>query len=69
MPPFGLHVTLFVETFEAIVVGEASAQGHVRCAVLFEKPRSLVKCEYVFKRTDRWVNFPWSTQPPVAIGS
>ena len=40
----------------------------VRCAVLFEKPRSLVKCEYVFKRTDRWVNFPWSTQPPVAIG-
>src|SRR5438270_581244 len=41
----------------------------VRCAVLFEKPRSLVKCEYVFKRTDRWVNFPWSSQPPVAIGS
>lgn len=39
----------------------------VRCAVLFEKPRSLVKCEYVWKRTDRWVNFPWSSQLPVAI--
>ena len=37
----------------------------VRCAVLFEKPRSLVKCEYVWKRTGRWVNFPWSTQAPV----
>jgi len=37
----------------------------VRCAVLFEKPRSLVKCEYVWKRTDRWVNFPWSSQAPV----
>ncbi len=37
----------------------------VRCAVLYEKPRSLVKCEYVWKRTDRWVNFPWSSQAPV----
>jgi uncharacterized protein len=40
----------------------------VRCAVLFEKPRSLVKCEYVWKRTERWVNFPWSSQAPVAFG-
>jgi hypoxanthine phosphoribosyltransferase len=37
----------------------------VRCAVLYEKPRSAVKCEYVWRRTDRWVNFPWSSQPPV----
>ena len=37
----------------------------VRCAVLYEKPRSTVKCEYVWRRTDRWINFPWSTQPPV----
>jgi len=37
----------------------------VRCAVLYEKPRSLVKCEYVWKRTGQWVNFPWSSQAPV----
>ena len=37
----------------------------VRCAVLYEKPRSLVKCEYVWKRTGHWVNFPWSSQAPV----
>ena len=37
----------------------------VRCAVLYEKPRSLVKCEYVWKRTAHWVNFPWSSQAPV----
>ena len=37
----------------------------VRCAVVFEKPHSTVKCEYVWKRTDRWINFPWSTLPPV----
>jgi len=42
--------------------------GHVadvRCAVIYEKPHSTVTCEYVWRRTDRWINFPWSTQPPV----
>jgi hypothetical protein len=24
-----------------------------------------VKCEYVWKRTDDWIDFPWSVQPPV----
>lgn len=37
----------------------------VRCAVVYEKPQSLVKCEYVWRRTDRWINFPWSAEPPV----
>jgi hypoxanthine phosphoribosyltransferase len=40
----------------------------VRCAVLYEKPRSIVKCEYVWHRTDRWINFPWSTSPAVVPG-
>ena len=34
--------------------------AEVRCAVLYEKPRSAVKCEYVWRRTDRWITFPWS---------
>jgi hypoxanthine phosphoribosyltransferase len=37
--------------------------GHVadvRCAVIYEKPRSIVRCEYVWKHTDKWINFPWS---------
>jgi hypothetical protein len=33
--------------------------------VIYEKPHSVVKCDYVWKRTDLWVNFPWSDQPPV----
>jgi uncharacterized protein len=37
----------------------------VRCAVVYEKPQSLVKCEYVWKYTDLWINFPWSTEAPV----
>ncbi|AIG80707.1 phosphoribosyltransferase [Amycolatopsis sp. MJM2582] len=39
--------------------------AEVRCAVVYEKPRSEVKCEYVWKHTDRWINFPWSVQAPV----
>ena len=39
--------------------------AEVRSAVLYEKSHSLVKCEYVWKRTDRWINFPWSTEPAV----
>jgi len=39
--------------------------GEVRSAVLYEKSHSLVKCEYVWKRTDQWINFPWSTEEPV----
>ena len=34
--------------------------AEVRCAVLYEKPHSEVGCEYVWKRTDRWIDFPWS---------
>jgi hypoxanthine phosphoribosyltransferase len=37
----------------------------VRSAVIYEKPRSLIKCDYVWKRTDRWINFPWSYEGPV----
>jgi hypoxanthine phosphoribosyltransferase len=37
----------------------------VRCAVLYEKARSTVKCEYVWRRTEHWIDFPWSAQPPV----
>lgn len=39
--------------------------AEVRCAVIYQKPRSEVDCEYVWRRTDRWINFPWSVQPPV----
>ncbi|MFI6335908.1 phosphoribosyltransferase [Streptomyces sp. NPDC050535] len=41
------------------------AVAEVRSAVIYEKPQSLVKCEYVWKRTDEWINFPWSVLPPV----
>ena len=39
--------------------------AEVRCAVLYEKPRSTIQCEYVWRRTDRWIDFPWSARAPV----
>ena len=39
--------------------------GDVRSAVLYEKSHSLVKSDYVWRRTDQWINFPWSTDRPL----
>jgi hypoxanthine phosphoribosyltransferase len=41
----------------------------VRTAVLYEKPQSVVRCDFVWRRTDRWINFPWSTPAVVAVGT
>jgi hypoxanthine phosphoribosyltransferase len=40
--------------------------GEVRTACIYEKSHSVVKCDYVWKRTDQWINFPWSDKEPVA---
>ncbi len=42
--------------------------GHAaesRVAVLYEKPQSIIACDYVWKRTDAWISFPWSSLPPL----
>src|ERR1700722_11838954 len=39
--------------------------AEVRCAVLYEKPRSMIRCEYVWRKTDKWIEFPWSARAPV----
>jgi hypoxanthine phosphoribosyltransferase len=36
-----------------------------KTAVLYEKPHSLVKCDFIWKKTSQWINFPWSTDPPL----
>jgi uncharacterized protein len=44
----------------------------VRTAVLYEKPQSVVRCDFVWRRTDRWIDFPWSTPAraaPTQVGS
>jgi hypoxanthine phosphoribosyltransferase len=44
--------------------------GHVRearTAVLYEKSHSVIKADYAWRYTDRWINFPWSTLPPLSF--
>ena len=57
------HTLKAVHEFSQDLVAES------RTAVLYEKSHSLVKCDYVWKHTDRWINFPWSTEPPLAAPS
>jgi len=57
------HTLKVVHEFCQDVVAESMT------AVLYEKPHSQVKCDFVWKRTDRWINFPWSTEPPIVSKS
>jgi len=40
--------------------------AEVRSAVVYEKPRSSVKCEYVWKHTADWIHFPWDDRVAVS---
>jgi hypoxanthine phosphoribosyltransferase len=56
------------DTGKTIELVHGFISGHVadvRSAVVYEKPGSLIKCEYVWRRTDRWIDFPWSAAGPV----
>jgi hypoxanthine phosphoribosyltransferase len=53
------HTLAKVYDFVAHAVDEA------RAAVLYEKPASVIKSDYVWRRTDRWINFPWSSERPI----
>jgi len=56
------------DTGETLKLVHDFCRDHVaeaRIAVIYEKPRSLVKSDYVWRRTDLWIEFPWSLLPPV----
>ena len=42
--------------------------AEARSAVLYAKPKSQVRPDFVWKQTDQWIVFPWSAQPPVTRG-
>lgn len=56
-------------TLDLVKVFCTGKVAEVRTAVIYEKPRSIVKCDYVWRRTDQWIDFPWSSEPPVTGGS
>lgn len=50
---------------EGLSMGSDSAKVDARSATIYLKPTSIIKPDYVFKQTDKWINFPWSVLPPV----
>ncbi len=52
-------------TLELVVNTCREHAAEVRSAVIYEKPRSLIAPEYVWHRTDLWINFPWSSDPVI----
>ncbi|MDH3469750.1 MAG: phosphoribosyltransferase [Acidimicrobiia bacterium] len=78
LPPYLNLVDL--EHTDILVVDDVADTGHTlrmvhefvagkvasaRTAVLYEKPRSVIKSDYVWRRTSKWINFPWSSEAPV----
>lgn len=53
-------------TLELVLRMLAGHGAEVRSAVLYSKPRSIVRPDYAWRETDRWITFPWSAEPPVA---
>lgn len=42
--------------------------AEVRSAVLYTKPRTVIRPDHSWRETDRWITFPWSAEPPVTAG-
>jgi hypoxanthine phosphoribosyltransferase len=53
------------ETLKLVKDFCAGYVSEIRSAVLYEKPRSIEKPDYSWRKTDKWIEFPWSTEPPV----
>jgi len=70
----GLNVLIaddVADTGETLaVVNELMAQhaDEVRTVTLFATSLSIIFPDYVWKRTDKWITFPWSALPPVTPG-
>jgi hypothetical protein len=53
------HTLKMVTDFCAESVREA------RSVVLYEKPQTVIIPDYSWKKTNRWIDFPWSCEGPV----
>lgn len=39
--------------------------GEVRTVCLYSKPQTVLQPDYVWRHTERWIMFPWSSEGPV----
>jgi len=53
------------KTLDLVLKLVAERVALARTAVLYDKPRSVIRPDYCWRSTDRWIVFPWSEHPPV----
>ncbi len=44
-----------------------AAGGETRTVCLYSKSHTVLVPDYVWRHTDRWIAFPWSSQAPVTV--
>ena len=44
-----------------------TAKADVRSLCLYSKPKTLLEPDYVWRKTSKWIAFPWSSLPPVTV--
>lgn len=54
-------------TLEMVVTLLEGMGAEVRTVVLYTKPGTVHEPAYTWRRTDRWITFPWSALPPVTL--
>lgn len=55
------------ETLALVLRLVATHAAEARSAVLYAKPHSIIDPDLVWRRTARWITFPWSALPPVTL--
>jgi hypoxanthine phosphoribosyltransferase len=53
------------KTLEVVRDFVADHVAEARTAVIYEKPWTVIHAEYVWRRTEKWIDFPWSSTPPL----
>ena len=53
-------------TFAMVVQLLELGGAEVRTVCLYMKPGTVLEPTYFWRRTDRWIDFPWSALPPVS---
>jgi uncharacterized protein len=67
----GLRVLItddVADTGETLRLVQDFCADHVaesRTAVVYRKPRSVITPHYAWRETSVWIDFPWSSEPPV----
>jgi hypoxanthine phosphoribosyltransferase len=57
------------KTLELVQEFCADHVSQARTAVLYHKPRSIIRPDYSWRQTELWIDFPWSAEPPVTATS